>query len=44
MKGYDVKIRLDDFRPLTWRDLIIPEKITFKDLDNIIKILYGFYG
>ena len=44
MKGYDVKIRLDDFRPITWRDMIIPEKITFKELDRIIKITYGFLG
>lgn len=44
MKGYDVKIRLDDFRPLTWRDLIIPSGITFKDLDNIMKILWDFSG
>lgn len=44
LKGYDVKVRLDDFRPLTWRDLIIPSGITFKDLDNIMKILWDFSG
>lgn len=44
MKGYDVKIRLDDFRPRTWRDLIIPAGITFKQLDNIMKILWDFTG
>ena len=43
-KGYDVKVRLDDFRPLTWRDLIIPAGITFKDLDNVMKILWDFSG
>ena len=43
-KGYDVKVRLNDFRPLTWRDLIIPEKITFDELDNILKTLWGFAG
>ena len=43
-KGYDVKIRLDDFRPLTWRDLIIPSGITFKDLDNAMRILWDFAG
>ncbi len=43
-KGYDVKVRLDDFRPLTWRDLIIPAGITFKDLDNVMKILWNFSG
>ncbi|MBQ6628282.1 MAG: plasmid pRiA4b ORF-3 family protein [Methanobrevibacter sp.] len=44
LKGYDVKVRLDDFRPLTWRDLIIPAGITFKELDNIMKILWDFSG
>ena len=43
-KGYDVKVRLNDFRPLTWRDLIIPENITFDELDDILKTLWGFYG
>lgn len=43
MKGYDIKIRLDNYRPLTWRDLIIPEKITFKQLHEIIQAVYGFY-
>ena len=40
MKGYDVKVRLDDFKPLTWRDLIIPAGINFKELDTILKILW----
>ena len=44
MKAYDVKVRLDDFRPLYWRDIIIPSGITFKDLNNILKILWGFNG
>ena len=43
-KGYDVKVRLDDFRPLHWRDLIIPAGITFGDLDDILKILWDFSG
>lgn len=43
-KGYDVKVRLNDFRPLTWRDIIIPENITFDELDDILKTLWGFYG
>ena len=42
LKGYDVKVRLDDFRPLTWRDIIIPSNITFEELDNILKTLWGF--
>ena len=43
-RGYDVKVRLNDFRPLTWRDLIIPENITFMELDDILKTLWGFNG
>lgn len=43
-KGYDVKVRLNDFRPLTWRDLIIPDSISFMELDDILKTLWGFYG
>ena len=42
--GYDVKVRLNDFRPLTWRDLIIPDNITFMELDDILKTLWGFNG
>ena len=43
-EGYDVKVRLNDLRPLTWRDLIIPENITFMELDDILKTLWGFNG
>ena len=43
-KGYDVKVRLNDLRPIHWRDLIIPENITFYELDNILKTLWGFNG
>ncbi|MDO5826395.1 MAG: hypothetical protein Q4Q22_08435, partial [Methanosphaera sp.] len=43
MTGYDIKIRLDDCRPLTWRDLIIPAGITFEEMHKIIQIVYNFY-
>lgn len=43
-KGYDVKVRLNDLRPLHWKDLIIPENITFYELDDILKTLWGFNG
>ena len=43
-KGFDVKVRLNDLRPLHWRDLIIPENITFYELDDILKTLWGFNG
>lgn len=44
MAAYNIKLRLDDFRPLTWRDLIIPTGITFKELHDIIQITMGFLG
>ena len=37
--GYDVKVRLNNFKPITWRDLIIPAGITFEELHLIIQIL-----
>lgn len=43
-KGYDVKVRLNYLRPLTWRDIIIPDNITFMELDDILKTLWGFNG
>lgn len=44
MQGYDVKVRLNDFRPLTWRDLIIPANMTFMELDDALKTLWNFNG
>lgn len=43
-EGYDVKVRLNDFRPLTWRDLILPDNMTFMELDDALKTLWGFDG
>ena len=43
-RGYDVKVRMKDMRPIHWRDLIIPENITFYELDDILKTLWGFNG
>ncbi len=37
--GYDIKIRLNNYKPLTWRDLIIPEGLTFTQLHEIIQLL-----
>ncbi len=42
MKGYNIKVRLKNFKPITWRDLIIPSNITFKGLHEIIQIIMGF--
>ena len=43
-KGYDVKVRFKYFKPNTWKDLIIPENITFMELDDILKTLWNFTG
>ena len=42
MKGYDIKLRLKDVKPKTWRDLIIPSNITFHQMHRIIQIAFGF--
>ena len=42
MKAYDIKLRLNDLRPITWRDLIIPSGITFKKLHDIIQTVMYF--
>ena len=42
--GYDVKVRFKDFKPNTWKDLIVPENITFMELDDILKTLWNFNG
>lgn len=44
MEGFDIKIRLDKCRPLTWRDLIVPENITFEEMHLIIQEIFGFYN
>ena len=43
-KGWDVKVRFKDFKPNTWKDIIIPENITFMELDDILKTLWNFNG
>ena len=43
-KGYDVKVRMNNLRPIHWKDLIIPENITFYELDDILKTLWSFNG
>ena len=44
MNGYEIKVSLKDFSPEMWRELVIPENITFYQLDNILKILWNFSG
>ncbi len=41
-KGYQLKITIKDSHPPIWRRVIVPEHITFYDLDNIIEALFGW--
>lgn len=40
MAGYVLKIVLENTHPPVWRRIIIPDKITFADLHEIIQILF----
>lgn len=42
MAGYVLKIGIEDTHPPVWRRIIIPEKITFADLHEMIQILFGW--
>lgn len=42
MAGHVIKIILDNTHPPVWRRVIVPEKITFADLHEIIQILFGW--
>lgn len=42
MAGHVLKIILDNTHPPVWRRVIVPEKITFADLHEIIQILFGW--
>lgn len=44
MAGYILKITLENTHPPIWRRVVVPEKITFRDLHDIIQILFGWYG
>lgn len=44
MMGYDVTVFLEGSNPQIWRDLIIPEKMTFKRLDRILQNVFSFKG
>lgn len=41
MKAFDVKIILKDSYPETSREVLIPQKITFRELDKVICSLFG---
>lgn len=39
MAGYVLKIVLENTHPPVWRRVLIPDKITFADLHQIIQVL-----
>lgn len=42
MAGYILKIMLENTHPPVWRRIMIPEKITFEELHEMIQILFGW--
>lgn len=44
MAGYVLKIVMEDTHPPVWRRVLVPEKITFGDLHEIIQILFDWDG
>ena len=42
MAGYIIKIALENCRPPVWRNVVIPENITFGTLHEIIQNIYGW--
>lgn len=44
MAGYVLKITIENSHPPVWRRVAVPTDITFKDLHDIIQILFGWEG
>lgn len=42
MSGYVLKITIEDTHPPVWRRIVVPEKITFRDLHDMIQIVFGW--
>lgn len=42
MAGYILKIVIEDTHPPVWRRIVIPEKITFEDLHDMIQIIFDW--
>lgn len=42
MAGYICKIVMENTHPPVWRRVLIPDKITFEELHEIIQILFGW--
>lgn len=44
MAGYICKIVIEDTHPPVWRRILIPDKITFEELHEIIQVVFGWEG
>ena len=44
MAGYIVKVMIENTHPPVWRRIVLPEKITFKDLHQILQIAFNWSG
>lgn len=42
MNGYQLKITIRGSKPPIWRRVIVPDKITFADLDDVIECIFGW--
>lgn len=42
MTGYQLKITIKRSKPPIWRRVIVPEKISFADLDDVIECIFGW--
>ena len=42
MRGYTLKISIEDTHPPVWRRIIVPEHISFYDLHEIIQIIFDW--
>lgn len=42
MNGYQLKITIKGSKPPIWRRVVVPEKITFADLDEVIEFVFGW--
>ena len=42
MAGYVCKIKIENTHPPVWRRVIVPNRITFKELHEVIQILFSW--
>ncbi|MDD2970903.1 MAG: hypothetical protein PHE02_02070 [Lachnospiraceae bacterium] len=42
MSGYVIKVTIENLHPPVWRRIIIPERITFEDLHDVLQIAFGW--